>query len=450
MVITLVMALGLALLAWFAPRAFVGVGLILVVLSSVLRLALPSASVNLLDEIVIVVALVVLIARRAWARKLPVIPAWSLWFAGFFAVGLFSSLINNVPTTIAIEGAFLAIKAVLFGLAVAQIDWRPGDLKPFVTGGAVTIIVIFLASVINFANPDWWTALVLGETTSFPGQLGLQSLIGPFEHPAALGRMCAMLAIATLTYRICVQATWRSAVLLGMATAPALLSFRVKTLVSMVVAFVAIGALNLKRISKPILIVAAVLAVVLAVPVYFYVAADITQYIVNRSARSLITLGSLEIAAREFPLGVGFGRYGSYTASVNYSPEYVRLGFETVYGLRSTPGEGQYLNDTQWPALLGETGWLGAALYAGGLIHMGVSLLRGTTQLATPLVAWVRLMGIGWLVILIVESVGAPVFTSAPAYPLPFVAAGIFFALQARGSADSAPELAKPRFVAAA
>lgn len=445
MIVTIVIALGLAALAWFAPRTFVGVGLVLVVLSSVLRFALPSASVNLLDEIVIVVGLVVLIARRAWARKLPAIPAWSLWFAGFFAVGLFSALINNVPTTIAIEGAFLAIKAVLFGLAVAQIDWRPGDLKPFVTGGAVTIIVIFVASAINFANPDLWTRLILGETTPFPGQLGLQSLIGPFEHPAALGRMCAMLAIATLTYRICVQSTWRSAVLLGMAALPALLSFRVKTLVSMVVAFVAIGALNFRRISKPLLIVAAVLAVVLAVPVYFYVAADLSQYVFNKSARSLLTLGSLDIAAREFPLGAGFGRYGSYTASVNYSPEYIRLGFDTIYGLRSIEGEGQFLNDTQWPAFLGETGWLGAALYAGGLIHMGVSFLRGTSQIATPLIAWVRLMGIGWLVVLVVESVGSPVFTSAPAYPLPFIAAGVFFALQSRGD-DSAPtELVTPQ-----
>ncbi len=224
--------------------------------------------------------------------------------------------------------------------------------------------------------------------------------------------------------------------LLAMAALPAVLSFRVKSLVSLVLAVVALGALNLRRIPRLIYAIAAVVALVIAVPLVNFAAADFTRYLIDTSARSLLTVGSFDVAARSFPFGAGFGRYGSFTAGVNYSPEYVRLGFEAVFGLRSTPGGGQFLNDTQWPAIIGETGWFGTALFAAGMLHVGIALLRAAPA-GEPLAAWLRLTAIGWLVIVVIESIAAPVFTSAPAYPLPFVAAGIYFALCARSSDPS-------------
>lgn len=431
MIFAIIIAVGLALLAWFVPRAFVGVGLVLVVLSTVLRLALPDVTVGYLDEIVVVVGLVALTTRRALSRRLPLVPGWSLWFAGFFVIGLLSSLLGSVPTSIAFEGGFLAVKAALFGIAAAQIDWKVEDLRPFITGAAVMILVIFVTAVANFIAPVSWTEFILGRDIYIETLGPIPALIGPFEHPAALGRICAMLAIGVFTYRTFVRKTWFSAVLLGMATITGLATLRVKTIVSLIVSVVVLGVVNLKRFSRTVIIVAIIVAALAAVPVILYVAADVDKYLLTTSARTLMTNGSFDVAARHLPFGAGFGRFGSYTATVNYSPEYVRLGFPSYFGLEPAPG-GQFLTDTAWPAIIGETGWLGTLLFAGGLVHIAVDFLRRTPNSTEPMFDWVRWTGFGWLVILVVESIGAPVFTSAPAYPLPFLAAGVFYALRRR------------------
>lgn len=421
-------ALTLAVLAWWAPRVFLGTGLLLVLLSAVPE-GLGGAAWGLVDEIVVVVGIVVLPARRVARRTLPRVPAWTLWFVGFLALGLLSSLLASVPAGIAFEGAFLAMKGLLLGLAAAQIDWRPADLRPLAWGGSAVIVVVAGTCLVNLVAPGWWTALLLGEPTDFRGLFGIPAVIGPFAHPAALGRLCALLAIAVLSWQLSVGRGWRSTVLLVLSAAPAALSFRVKSLVSLGIGAVVVGALRRERFPRWVAIVLAVTAVVVAIPVSVLAFEDFTKYFIDESARSLLVSGGVDVAARYFPLGAGFGRYGGFTAASHYSPEYVRLGFEVVYGLRSTPGGGQFLTDTQWPALLGEAGWFGALLFAAGLVHLGVLYMRRLPADVDPLVVWLRTMGLGWLVVIVVESVAAPVFTSPPSYPLLFVAAGIYTVL---------------------
>lgn len=427
MIAAVIIAAVLAVVAFFWPRLFIGVGLILLVASVALRLALPDAAVNLLDELVVGVGLVVLVLRRLVRGRPPVIPGWSLWFAGFLAAGLLSALVNDVPTGIAFEGALLAVKAVLFGVMTAQIDWRPDDLRPFLVGGAVTIVALFALAIVNVIAPDAWVRFILGRDEYFEGLGPLPALIGPFEHPAALGRFSAMLALAVMAYRLFVATGWRSAVLLGMSSFTALASLRVKTIVSLAVSAVVIGALNLRRIPRAVIVAAAIVGAIAIVPVGIYVAIDVQQYLLTTSARSLMTVGAFGIAAREFPLGAGFGRYGSYTAAINYSPEYRPLGFPGFFGLEPRPG-GQFLTDTSWPAILGEAGWLGAVLFALGIGHIALELWRHRTS-TSPLSTWLSWTAIAWLLVILVESIGAPVFTSAPSYALPFVAAGIAHAL---------------------
>ena len=56
-------------------------------------------------------------------------------------------------------------------------------------------------------------------------------------------------------------------------------------------------------------------------------------YVVNGSsaARTVLTRDSFTLVGRNFPLGEGFGRYGSRIAAVHYSPVYLRLGFEHIH-----------------------------------------------------------------------------------------------------------------------
>jgi len=422
-------ALVLATKAWFFPRSFVGIALILVVLSAVLSARLPDTTASLIDEIVICVGLITLPLLRVARGGLPIVPAWSLWFVGFAGDGIYSALLNEVPTALVLQGGFLAIKAVLFGVMTAQVDWRPEDLRPFAIGGATAILTIFAACIVNLIAPEWWTSVLLGAPIEFTGEFGLPALIGWFSHPAALGRISVLLASAALTYHLYVKGTWRTTVLFGMATLMSLVTFRVKTIVSLLTSLGIIGFVNIRKIPRPVIVVALALLAVAAFPLLRYVADDVQQYLLSRSARSLLTYGAIDVAERQFPWGAGFGRYGSYTASAYYSPEYRRLDFESEYGMGSEPGRGQFLNDTQWPAILGEAGWVGALLFVGGILHIGARYLGRPTGEAPP-EAWVRMTGLAWLVIVVVESIGAPVFTSPPSFPLPFFAAGVYLALQ--------------------
>jgi len=419
----------LMMTAWFAPRAFVGIGLVLIVTSPTLANLLPGSGANYLDEVVVVVAVAVLSARRVWARQWPRIPGWSLWFGGFLLAGTISSVLQGVPASIALQGAFLATKGILFGVAVAQVDWHIPDLRRFIVGGAAVTLVIGAFLIPNLLNPPWWSGLFAGAPEGFYSRGEFSALIGPFTDPAALGRLSALLAIGALAYRLCLGGRWISWVVLAVATAGALASIRVKTYVSLLAAALMLGALNIRRLPRWVVVAAGIALVIAAVPLYQFVARDVNLYIFGDSARSRLTLGAVELANSYAPFGAGFGRYGSFTASAYYSPEYVRLGFESIFGLSSLPDRGNYLNDTQWPAIVGEAGWIGGALFVAGLVHMGIRYFRPRGESQVPLLRWLRLTGIGWLVIVVVESIAAPVFTSAPSYAFVFVAAGIYYVL---------------------
>lgn len=77
--------------------------------------------------------------------------------------------------------------------------------------------------------------------------------------------------------------------------------------------------------------------------------------------RHLFTKYSFVTANDYFPLGSGFATYGSYQASVNYSPLYIRYGFNESWGL--SPEYGFFLSDNFWQMALGQFGWFGFALY---------------------------------------------------------------------------------------
>ena len=75
------------------------------------------------------------------------------------------------------------------------------------------------------------------------------------------------------------------------------------------------------------------------------------------SARHLLTVKSVEIAKDHFPLGAGFGTFGSYASGVNYSPLYYDYNLYVYNGL--TPENHKFISDTYWPMILGQFGFIG-------------------------------------------------------------------------------------------
>ncbi len=67
------------------------------------------------------------------------------------------------------------------------------------------------------------------------------------------------------------------------------------------------------------------------------------------------------ITMREyFPIGAGFGTYGSDVAIQEYSMLYSRYGFEEIYGMGRV--HTHFLNDNYWPMIMGQFGMIGLLL----------------------------------------------------------------------------------------
>jgi len=101
---------------------------------------------------------------------------------------------------------------------------------------------------------------------------------------------------------------------------------------------------------------------------YYYVQGN------GRFAKSIMTSTSIQIAKDYFPIGTGFGTFGSNYAKEVYSPVYYMYGIAEHAELGADSR--RYLTDVFWPILFGETGVLGTILYCSLMILLFVQIQR--------------------------------------------------------------------------
>lgn len=94
----------------------------------------------------------------------------------------------------------------------------------------------------------------------------------------------------------------------------------------------------------------------------------------GESARMALTATSFEIMGDYFPIGTGFGTYGSATAINPYSPVYYKYGLNLVWGL--SEDYNLFASDTFWPIIIGQTGALGLICFVGILVLLFVRVKR--------------------------------------------------------------------------
>lgn len=91
--------------------------------------------------------------------------------------------------------------------------------------------------------------------------------------------------------------------------------------------------------------------------------------------RKLFLETSIRIANDYFPLGSGFGTFGTSVAANNYSPLYSKYGMSQYWFFHKTD-EYNYLNDNFWPAILGELGWIGIGIYITLLLYLYCNMAK--------------------------------------------------------------------------
>ncbi|MBO0594581.1 hypothetical protein I2485_14085 [Nesterenkonia sp. E16_7] len=419
----LLVGLGCVALSFVRPFLTFALAFTVIVLSATLAAMSPSAIVGLADEAAVALCAISFTIARV-ARGLA--PRWLPglgWFMAFAVMGVISGLLNDVSLSTVTQGAFLAVKAIIFAFAAAQLDWTAEIVRKGVRWGVAGGVIILLAAAVNLVVPREWSSLILGYQ-QVDYQFGLPSLMGPFVHPAAFSRIAAILAIGALVWRLVMGKSKASLWIFVLASLAAALSFRVKTLVAL------IGTIAILRFQHPtagaVVAGAAVLPLLLLVlggPVFAFILSDFQLYFLNESARLTLILGAVDVARTYAPFGAGFGQYGSFIAADQYSSEYLSRGFHHRDGM--SPTNNNYLNDNQWPAILGETGWPGLLFFILGIIACGIALRRARRDAKEPVIKWVATVGIAWIFVFLIESVASPVYSSAPGFPFAFVMVGV-------------------------
>lgn len=131
----------------------------------------------------------------------------------------------------------------------------------------------------------------------------------------------------------------------------------------------------------------------------------------GKSARSILTKTAFQIMKDSFPIGTGFGSFGSSQAAKHYSQVYIQYGFLQIPEL---DGRGtDFFSDTFWPILLGQTGALGTAAYLCALGILAHQVAKTAPQNLRAYGAGVFLLGY-----LLISTTSEPAFHNSIAVPM--------------------------------
>lgn len=334
---------------------------------------------------------------------------WPLLLGGLavLACGLASDLASGAPAKQSAVGAALSLKLFLMLAAGLAVPWtaqlgRKG-LRIIVAGAVVAAIT----GILDFASGGVFRG-IFAEHPVKPPRLGLISAGGLFRDVAVLG------TFTVIGFTVLLGTTWRrnrtgTVARLVLFVLAALSTLRLKSIASIPAAALALAVTNTRARARLVVVIA--LCAVIAVPagslISSIVSLQVGKYSSSVLPRQRLLEVSYEIAEDHFPLGVGFGRFGSAPSvwKGEYSPVYSRYGLEKYYGLNPRD-EISYALDAPWAGLLGETGVSGLLCYLAALTAIGAMLVR-RAQRPGPRSEFASI-GFAVLVVLLVDSPSQP------------------------------------------
>jgi hypothetical protein len=360
------------------------------------------------DEVLVLL----LVGLTAW-RTLTTNTRIPLWFippiAGVALFGLLGAVIHHVPLAVSIPGAWLGLKLwIMVGVALL-LPWRTDDLERVYK--AVSTIGVIVAGL-GFAD-----FLTQGAASDALGLHGVDGALGDsranavhaiFYHPAQFSLFLSLLFALTFA-RFAGRRSKSDLALALLFAGSVLLSLRLKGFLSLaaVVTIVALAHNQVRARSA--------LTVVLIGSLLVGGAYGLQSNVINRQAslytssestgRAQLYRAGERIARDNFPLGVGFGRFASYPSRLHYSPVYDDYELSSVYGLsRQYPN---FIDDTAWPSVMGETGYAGLAAYVAGILLLILLLVRGLRNVPMAM-RWVPLAALCTLAVILIDSLGSP------------------------------------------
>jgi hypothetical protein len=388
-----------------------------------------------------------------WDRLAPRLRPWLGLVSAFVALGVVSGVIQRVPLTTIALGAFLAMKFPIFVLVALTISWDEADCARMMRWALWLGPLLFASGAIIWMLPPDMQNLFVDRTleTESYAREQFAAMQGIFSHPGVFGWAAALTGCYAVAALLVDRPGWR-ALAAGSVIASVgaiLASLRRKPLVALPVAAVyGVFRFASGRRRWAVLALFAALAGGAAWVVAGRLQAeyrDALTYVdpmAPTAPRVLLYITGAAIANSRFPLGAGFGRFGGYASSLDYSPLYDEYGLSSVTGL--SPDEPYYIEDTYWPHIAAETGWVGAIVLLAFYLLLLERASRVALRAADPAT---RAVAIGACLALLeglIESAAGPVFESVLfayglAIPLGVVLARSAVSLPAASAVPPAP-----------
>lgn len=356
-------------------------------------------------------------------------------FLLFFLLGIFSSIIHSVPIVVFSSQLIIYIKSFLFFYIFMYIPISREILRQYLKVFFWAGVILFLFGLVDLVAPVQFRQFT-GNSVALDIKFNITSVKSLLFHPAVFGWFMNFLSLYCFAFFIVFKR--RTLLLLGFVfLAGAFLSMRVKSIVGFMMSlWLGFLIYPYKKGKKTIAIILSLMMVIIFIflgSMFFKLfESKYTMYFnadtYADSARNMLYLRSIDIASDYFPLGVGFGRYGSWMSSVYYSPVYYHYGLSLIWGM--SKDFSNFITDTFWPMIIGETGFLGLVFYIAIFGILLRILFRNVRKRKDPLIQAFFLGTYMVFIESIIESIAAPIYVTPPFSFFIFGVLGISMALR--------------------
>lgn len=448
--IAVVGAVAISLVAFiiWPVRALVVISLVIMLIDTLELLI--GGQIKLLDELLIPTMLAITVFRQRRHVIGRFHPARDSAVASFAAFGIVSSLAAGVPPEVWIAGLLLVMKVFAVFYTALLLDVTPPDVR----WGSFAVLsvgcVVITIGLLELLAPDLTS--VVGLEPAAP-RAGLPATKSLFYHPQLYAWFCGFVAIYLFSYFAAFRRGWMLALGLLFSLGTILAARRraiLAVLAGVGLGLTWAGVQGRAGMRQRIIPWAGAAGGLLVLALVFFpafsglYALTVDRYLdgdgpagspvdadpVEVPARFALYAGSVVVASDHVPLGAGLGRYGGWISREVYSPVYEEYGLHEIYGL--SPENPEFVTDTFWPQILGETGVGGLIAYLVFIAAIGLQLWR--FSLNANLTPQLRAMAVGTGLILahtLVESLASPIFHSPPQFMLIMLAIGTTLSLQA-------------------
>lgn len=329
----------------------------------------------------------------------------------FSAIGILSGYLNsNFILPQALLANFLSVKFLLLIIALIYCPLNRSIIEHLIKRMIQAAKIASGFAILNILFPTIY--LKICPWGFIDRRNGIVSPCSIFEHPGTYGWY--MLVIAFYYYaKYYLYRNKKDQKSFFIYIFFALLSMKAKVILSLISMLVVSNIiLNKKKINIKALMISISSALIILILFKDYLIYTYKLYYtfdIQQTARAAFNINSLAILKEYFPLGVGFGKFGSYYAGVYYSEYYYYYGMNLIYGLQ--PDLLIFPTDTYWPSIIGETGGIGTVILIYCLYNIVKEIIKNFTLKKNEFLSL-------WAVLIftqaLVESLGAPTFNSAP------------------------------------